>query len=76
MIDDYFKVGHLRGLIDDFRQSLSRKGFGHLLRICIQGFKTYLLAVTLQALLFYVRVQSKAASNSWAKDRSTKEQLF
>jgi hypothetical protein len=49
--------------IDDFRQSLSRKGPEHLLWVCVQGFKTYLLTVTSQALLFYLMVQLKAAPN-------------
>jgi hypothetical protein len=62
--DDYFKLAHFTDLIDDFQQSLSRKGFENLLWIRIQGFTTYLLAVTSQALISFLMVQSRAAPNS------------
>jgi hypothetical protein len=63
-LDHYCNLGHFRVAIDDFRQSLSRTGFENLLWIRIQGFKTYLLGVIAQALLFYLIVQPKAAPNS------------
>jgi hypothetical protein len=62
--EHYCKLGHFRDVIDGFRQFLSCNGFVNLLWIRIQDFKTYVLAVTSQALLFYVIAQSKLAPNS------------
>jgi hypothetical protein len=52
------------------------KGLENWWEIRIPGFGTYLLGVSWQELLSFLRLQSKTAPNGWKIGQSIKEQFF